>query len=63
MPRKIQTGFHVVMTEDQLKALVELAGGNASEYIRNLIAADAEKRGIKWPEFVARGKYPRRIEH
>lgn len=60
MPRKTKTGVSVVLTEVQLAALAELAGGNVSEYIRSLIAADAAKRGIRWPELRGRGKYPRK---
>lgn len=49
------------LTATEREVLRVLAGGQQSEYVRGLIAADAARRGIAWPAETAdtRGKYQR----
>lgn len=51
--------FHLSIGEK--RAFDFLAGGNRSVYIRRLIAQDAERRGVDWPDETSdtRGQYPR----
>ena len=49
------------LTPAERDTLRQLAGGQQSEYLRALIAADAQARSMDWPSETAdtRGKYPR----
>lgn len=61
MPLKNGIRYPLPLTKEQHTRLLEIApDGNAATYIRSLIAADCEKRGIQWPaDLVQRGKYKR----
>ena len=60
MPRKNTVLVSTNLTPEQREVLKILAGkkGQAA-YIRDLIAQEAQKRGLEWPKSLDRGKYPR----
>jgi hypothetical protein len=50
-----------MVTQDERPALLELAGGEAvTLYVRRLIAEDAQRRGIEWPDNLPAPALPRR---
>ena len=52
MPKgKDRTALSVTVTPAQRDAIQQLQGGSLlSEYIRGLVAADAKRRGVPWPD-------------
>lgn len=62
MPHKNAKVFSLPLTPAQNAALEAVAGkGNKAAYIRSLIAADCESKGIAWPkDLIERGGYKRK---
>lgn len=50
------------VTPREYAALTTLAGGRKSDYLRTLVARDAQARGVEWPAEMSdnRGKYERK---
>lgn len=61
MPQKYTSSLPISLTAAQHAALEAIAGaGHKADYIRALIAADFECKGIQWPnDLQQRGKYKR----
>jgi len=60
MPRKNTHLVSTNLTPEQRKVLKHLASGEGqAAYLRRLIAEDAARRGMTWPEHYGRGQYPR----
>lgn len=59
-PRKNTVLVSTNLTPEQRDILRQLAGDEGqAAYIRRLIAQDAARRGVEWPDHPGRGQYPR----
>ncbi len=61
MPRKTTTSLNTNVTPEQVAIVRRLAGPDGiAAYLRRLIAEDAQRRGVTWPDHPGRGKYERK---
>lgn len=60
-PRKKTTSLNTNVTPEQVSVAKQLAGTEGiAAYLRRLIAEDAERRGVEWPDHPGRGKHERK---
>jgi hypothetical protein len=61
MPRKNVFSVNTNLTKEQRDALQWLIDDEPiAVYLRRLIAEDAKRRGLHWPDHPGRGRYPRK---
>lgn len=61
MPRKSTVLVSTNLTPEQREVLRMLAGSEGqAAYLRRLIAEDAARRNVEWPDHPGRGKYERK---
>lgn len=64
MPRKDTISINTNLTPEQAQIVRQLSAGDGgiAQYLRRLLADDAERQGIEWPAHIERGRYTRNPE-